>query len=87
MHNPSVLAVAMGAPKQDYVINKLKAEGIDVIFIGVGGVFDVLSGKVKRAPVIVQKVKLEWLYRLFCDFSRLPRYKKILQYLIWLFKG
>jgi len=85
--NPSIVAVAMGAPRQDIIIELLKAQGISCIVIGVGGAFDVLSGEIKRAPQIVCKIKLEWLYRLLGDLRRLPRYKKIFQYFIWLFKG
>jgi N-acetylglucosaminyldiphosphoundecaprenol N-acetyl-beta-D-mannosaminyltransferase len=85
--NPGVIAIAMGAPRQDEVITLLKLQGIKGIFIGVGGAFDVLSGELKRAPSFVQKIKLEWLYRLLSDLKRLPRYKKIISYFIWLFKG
>lgn len=85
--NPSIVAVAMGAPRQDIVIELLKEYGINSIVIGVGGAFDVLSGEIKRAPQIICKIKLEWLYRLLGDLRRLPRYKKIFQYFIWLFKG
>ncbi|RYH14647.1 MAG: glycosyltransferase, partial [Alphaproteobacteria bacterium] len=34
------------------------------VAMGVGGSFDVFSGKVRRAPVVFQKLKLEWLWRL-----------------------
>jgi N-acetylglucosaminyldiphosphoundecaprenol N-acetyl-beta-D-mannosaminyltransferase len=84
---PGVIAIAMGAPKQDEVIELLKKSGVRGIFIGVGGAFDVLSGELKRAPTLVQKIKLEWLYRLLGDLKRLPRYKKIISYFIWLFKS
>jgi N-acetylglucosaminyldiphosphoundecaprenol N-acetyl-beta-D-mannosaminyltransferase len=84
---PSIVAVAIGAPRQDIVIDALKSRGLNAIVIGVGGAFDVLSGNVKRAPTIVQKIKLEWLYRLLCDLRRLPRYVKIFHYFVWLFKG
>lgn len=85
--NPSIVAVAMGAPRQDEVISLLKESGVKCILIGVGGAFDVLSGELKRAPILVQKIKLEWLYRLLGDLKRLPRYKKIISYFIWLFKN
>jgi exopolysaccharide biosynthesis WecB/TagA/CpsF family protein len=85
--SPSIVAVAMGAPRQDIVINLLKSKGVNTIVIGVGGAFDVLSGEIKRAPKFIQKIKLEWLYRLLGDLKRLPRYKKIFQYFIWLFRG
>jgi len=85
--NPGIVAIAMGAPRQDEVIGLLKESGVKAILIGVGGAFDVLSGELKRAPILVQKIKLEWLYRLLGDLKRLPRYKKIISYFIWLFKS
>ncbi|MCP4990423.1 MAG: WecB/TagA/CpsF family glycosyltransferase [Colwellia sp.] len=85
--NPGVIAIAMGAPRQDEVITLLKKAGVKGILIGVGGAFDVLSGELRRAPVLVQKIKLEWLYRLLGDLKRLPRYKKIISYFIWLFRS
>lgn len=84
---PGIVAIAMGAPRQDEVIGLLKESGVKGILIGVGGAFDVLSGELKRAPYLVQKIKLEWLYRLLGDLKRLPRYKKIISYFIWLFKS
>ena len=41
--------------------------------MGVGGSFDVLAGNVKRAPLIWQKIHLEWLYRLIQQPSRWRR--------------
>ena len=40
---------------------------------GVGGTFDVLAGRVKRAPWLFRTVHLEWLYRLLSQPSRLTR--------------
>ncbi len=58
------LLVAMGIPRQEKLIfNHLADMGVSVA-IGVGGSFDVFSGKVSRAPVWMQKHGLEWLYRL-----------------------
>ena len=68
-----ILIVAMGAPFQDLWIAEYgKACGAKVA-IGVGGSLDVISGTVKRAPKIVQKLRLEWLYRLLKDLSRWRR--------------
>jgi N-acetylglucosaminyldiphosphoundecaprenol N-acetyl-beta-D-mannosaminyltransferase len=61
------LLVAFGAPAQDLWIAEnrqaLAACGI-VIAIGVGGTFDYLSGRVPRAPRLIRRIGLEWLYRL-----------------------
>jgi UDP-N-acetyl-D-mannosaminouronate:lipid I N-acetyl-D-mannosaminouronosyltransferase len=48
--------------------------------MGVGGSFDVLTGKVKRAPKLWVKYNLEWLYRLLADPKRIGRQFKLLKY-------
>ena len=60
---PDVLLVAFGIPKQEKFISRHKEElGVPVL-IGVGGSFDVYSGRVKRAPKWMQNGGLEWLFR------------------------
>jgi N-acetylglucosaminyldiphosphoundecaprenol N-acetyl-beta-D-mannosaminyltransferase len=61
---PQVLLVAMGIPKQEKFIAKHMAKIGAAVNMGVGGSFDVLSGSVKRAPKLLQKMRLEWLWRL-----------------------
>ena len=70
---PRVFLVAMGAPKQEVLINKLKQLLPETVFIGVGGSFDVWSGEVKRAPEIYQRLCLEWLYRAIKEPARFKR--------------
>ncbi len=70
---PDVLLVGMGAPKQEKWIYKYKNQINAKIFIGVGGSFDVMSGKIKRAPVIFQKLGLEWFHRLIKQPKRFFR--------------
>ena len=61
----NILAVAMGSPKQELWIeeNAERLENI-CIFIGLGGAFDVISGRIKRAPKWMLTLGLEWLYRI-----------------------
>lgn len=59
-----VLFVALGMPKQDLWLDKHLQKMSGVIGVGVGGSLDVVSGRLKRAPVAWQKVGMEWLYRL-----------------------
>ncbi|MBO4852557.1 MAG: WecB/TagA/CpsF family glycosyltransferase [Schwartzia sp.] len=60
---PDLLLVALGVPKQEKWLNKHKEE-LDVpVSIGVGGTLDVMAGTMRRAPVWMQKAKLEWLFR------------------------
>jgi N-acetylglucosaminyldiphosphoundecaprenol N-acetyl-beta-D-mannosaminyltransferase len=59
-----IVLVAYGAPKQDkWIARNLDRTGA-TIGIGVGGSFDFIIGKQKRAPKWIQRIGLEWLYRL-----------------------
>ena len=60
-------------------MNKVNAK----IFQGVGGSFDVFSGNIKRAPKWMQKIGLEWLYRLIKEPKRIFRQIKLVKFL-WL---
>ena len=70
---PDVLFVALGAPKQEMWISRYKETLQVPAMLGIGGSMDVLSGNVKRAPEIWQKMNLEWLYRLLSQPSRWRR--------------
>ena len=61
---PDILFVAFGAPKQDLFIAKNKSELGVPVMIGIGGAFDFLTGRVKRSPAWMQRIGLEWLWRL-----------------------
>ncbi len=76
---PALVFVAMGVPRQEEFINLLRegAWNRPVVAIGVGGSFDVLSGQVPRAPVLMQRFALEWLFRLWKEPSRLDRIARI----------
>jgi N-acetylglucosaminyldiphosphoundecaprenol N-acetyl-beta-D-mannosaminyltransferase len=66
-----MLFVAITSPKKEIFLNSHK-DLIRVPFImGVGGSFDVISGKTKRAPVWMQKLGLEWFYRVSQEPGRL----------------
>lgn len=68
-----ILFVGLGFPKQEMWINH-HIEEMDIkIAIGNGGTMDILSGNMKRAPEIYQKLGLEWLYRLIKEPSRIKR--------------
>ena len=70
---PDVLFVALGAPKQEYwIADHIQQLNIPVA-MGMGGSMDVLSGNVKRAPKWMQKMSLEWLYRLLIQPTRFKR--------------
>jgi N-acetylglucosaminyldiphosphoundecaprenol N-acetyl-beta-D-mannosaminyltransferase len=70
---PDVLLVAYGAPAQDlWIARNLTALEVPLC-MGVGGSFDFVAGAVPRAPRAVQRLNLEWLYRLVRQPWRLPR--------------
>lgn len=62
---PAVLLVAMGIPKQEKWIVQHQPRLRVPVCMGVGGTFDVFSGRVDRAPLWMQRRGLEWLYRLY----------------------
>ncbi|ADQ06431.1 polysaccharide pyruvyl transferase CsaB [Caldicellulosiruptor hydrothermalis 108] len=68
-----VLFVAMGMKKQEEWIYKNKKKLKCKLIMGVGGSLDVLSGEVKRAPVMFQRLGLEWFYRLITQPWRFKR--------------
>ncbi|KIL40637.1 N-acetylmannosaminyltransferase [Gordoniibacillus kamchatkensis] len=70
---PHLLLVARATNNQDPWIGKYKDRLRVPVMMGVGGSFDVLAGRVKRAPLFFQRLRLEWLYRLLREPSRLPR--------------
>ena len=65
--HPDVLCVAMGIPKQEkWIAAHRETLGVPVM-IGVGGTFDVLSGRTRRAPRWMQRLCLEWLWRVLSN--------------------
>ncbi len=87
---PDVLFVAMGIPLQEKFIAKHLEEMNVPVSLGVGGSFDVYSGKFNRAPVAVQRIGLEWLYRVWIEPSRWKRMGYVPKFMLvalktWLF--
>ena len=78
-----ILFVAMGSPKQEQWLSE-NWDTIQASFcMGVGGTFDVVSGKVKWAPAICRKTGTEWLYRLVSEPKRWRRQLALPKF-IWL---
>ncbi len=69
---PDFLWVGLGVPRQELFMSEA-AERVHALMLGVGGGFDVLCGNVQRAPVWMQRMCLEWLYRLLQEPKRLFR--------------
>lgn len=70
---PDLLFVGRSAATQEPWIDKYKHRLSVPVMMGVGGSFDVWSGKVKRAPVLFRKLRLEWFYRLLREPKRFMR--------------
>lgn len=80
---PHVLLVAYGAPQQDlWIYRNLGRLGVPVA-MGVGGAFDFISGKAKRAPGWMQRWGLEWLHRLLHEPWRWRRMVALPKF-VWL---
>lgn len=68
-----MLFVGIGSPKKEQFIDRWRSE-LGVSFaMGVGGSFDVVAGKVKRAPLWMQRIGMEWLYRVIQEPRRMWR--------------
>lgn len=82
---PDVVLVAFGAPKQAYWIRKYAPEVPSIkLAIGVGGTFDFWAKVIPRAPQWMQKVGLEWLWRLILQPSRWKRIYRAVFVFSWL---
>lgn len=83
---PDVVFVAMGSPKQEELIDDLLSVH-PAVYQGLGGSFDVYTGKVKRAPEWWVRHGLEWAYRLVRQPGRAGRQVKLGRFLWELWKG
>ncbi len=70
---PDLVLVALGSPKQEALIQRLRSSHPTPWFLGIGISFSFVSGEVKRAPQWMQRVGLEWLHRLLQEPRRLAR--------------
>ncbi len=70
---PDILLVAMSPPKKEQFLARWRDRLEVPICHGVGGAFDVMAGKVKRAPGLWQKLGLEWFYRVVQEPRRMWR--------------
>jgi N-acetylglucosaminyldiphosphoundecaprenol N-acetyl-beta-D-mannosaminyltransferase len=68
---PHLLFVALGAPRQEHWIARYQDSYGPCVSVGVGGSLDFAAGRIKRAPVILRKMGLEWLFRLAMEPRRL----------------
>jgi N-acetylglucosaminyldiphosphoundecaprenol N-acetyl-beta-D-mannosaminyltransferase len=81
---PHILLVAYGHPTQDLWIARNQPQMQIPLAMGVGGVFDYLSGRVPLAPAWLRAMGLEWLYRLLCQPRRWKRIWRAVVVFSWL---
>ncbi len=80
-YKPYLVFVAFGSPDQELWLDRHKKEFAGSVVMGVGGGFDYLSGNIKRSPVFIQKLGLEWLYRLLNQPWRWKRQMRLLKFI------
>jgi len=80
--NTDILCIAYGAPAQDLWIYRNLSRLPAAIAMGVGGAYDFLSGRQRRAPQTMQRIGLEWLYRLYREPWRWKRMLAIPHFLL-----
>ena len=85
---PDILFVSLGSPLQEEFIIKNKDKLKDIkIIMPIGGSLDVYSGNLKRAPKIMQKLKLEWLYRMIQEPKRFKQIFTMIGFIILVLFG
>lgn len=77
-----LLLVGMGVPKQENWLCRHRDELGPVLGMGIGGVFDIMAGRLTRAPLWMQRHRLEWAYRLFLQPSRIGRMTALPKYML-----
>lgn len=70
---PDIVYVALGSPKQELVIRRLRGAAPSAWWLGVGISLSFLCGEVRRAPMWMQRIGLEWAHRLIQEPRRLMR--------------
>jgi len=83
---PNIVMVAFGSPDQELWLARHAERFAHCVCIGVGGAFDFLSGEIPRAPRFLQKIGLEWLFRLIMQPWRWKRQLRLIKF-TWLVLG
>jgi len=68
-----LVLVALGSPRQERWVHRLRERLPAGLYMGVGGSFDVWAGRLQRAPALMRKLGLEWFFRLLQEPSRFDR--------------
>ena len=85
---PDYLWIGISSPKQDYLMARYYQSFDKSILLGVGGVFEYLSGDVSKSPEWMKKMGLRWMYRLLKEPRRLgPKYLLLAKGIFKLIRG
>jgi N-acetylglucosaminyldiphosphoundecaprenol N-acetyl-beta-D-mannosaminyltransferase len=71
--NPQLIMLALGSPKQEFWAEALQKKNINAFCVGCGGAFDIMAGRLKRAPEFMINNNMEWLYRVIQEPFRWRR--------------
>lgn len=80
-----IILAAMGQPRQEKWVTLHRERLGSVLCVGVGGAFDVFAGKLERAPLWMQKIGLEWLYRMIQEPSRWRKNLRLITFMLRIF--
>lgn len=83
---PDVIFVAMGSPRQEFLMNRMK-QRYPALYMGLGGSFDVYTGTLQRAPKFWIDNNLEWAYRLMRQPQRIFRQTALIKFMYLLKRG
>lgn len=87
--NTRIVFVGLGAPKQEFFIEKLRTQNLELrtplILMSVGGSFDIIAGRIPRAPIFIRLMGFEWAWRLFKEPWRLGRQFALVRFLLLVF--
>lgn len=84
---PDILFVGMGIPRQEKFIQATKSIIRAKVGIGVGGSFDVHSGRIKRAPLLIRQLHLEWLWRTASNPKKIKKAANLPKFVMLILKG
>lgn len=77
-----ILFVALGSPKEQLWIAENRATFPATVFMQVGGAFDIIGGTLPRAPRLMRRLGLEWMWRLWLQPKRIWRQLRLVEFLV-----
>jgi N-acetylglucosaminyldiphosphoundecaprenol N-acetyl-beta-D-mannosaminyltransferase len=77
---PNITFIGLGSPRQELFVARHRDRMETNVIQCVGGTFDTIAGKVKRAPAVFQAAGCEWLYRLIRQPTRVGRYGRLVKF-------